>query len=324
MHLEPTTHSADTPELKRTGGSSSTVAGTLAPELKDLREVICRSKFTTEREAVDRLLATPLYDDDAACRIEKQAARIIAAMRADRAPRPMLDRFLSEYGLSDREGIALMCLAESLLRIPDRGTADRLIADKVGGAGWSSHFGHGDDLLVNASTWGLMLAGRVVNVERSFTADPSLWLRQLAHRLGEPVIQAAMRQAMRILGTEFVLGRTIEEALKRSTFDGRYSYDMLGEAAREARTAKRYFDAYSHTIEYLGNREQAASGLGASVSVKLSGLHPRYEFAQRERVLAELGPRLSALAAQPALGLPLTPRTPIVWSCPSITSSGWP
>ena len=300
MHLEPTTHSADTPELKGTGGSSSTLAGTLAPELKDLREVICRSKFTTEQEAVDRLLATPLYDDDAACRIEKEAARIIAAMRADRAPRPMLDRFLSEYGLSDREGIALMCLAESLLRIPDRGTADRLIADKVGGAGWSSHLGHGDDLLVNASTWGLMLAGQVVNVERSFTADPSLWLRQLAHRLGEPVIQAAMRQAMRILGTEFVLGRTIEEALKRSTFDGRYSYDMLGEAAREARTAKRYFDAYSHTIEYLGNREQAASGLDASVSVKLSGLHPRYEFAQRERVLAELGPRLSALAAHAA------------------------
>ena len=311
MHLEPTTHSADTPGLKGTGGRSSAVAGTLAPELKNLREAIRRSKFTPEREAVDRLLSTPPYDDDAACRIEEEAARIIAAMRADRAPRPMLDRFLSEYGLSDREGIALMCLAESLLRIPDRRTADRLIADKVGGAEWSSHLGHGDDLLVNASTWGLMLAGQVVNVERTFTADPSLWLGQLAHRLGEPVIQAAMRQAMRILGTEFVLGRTIEEALQRSTPDGLYSYDMLGEAAREACTAKRYFDAYSHTIEFLGNRKQAAPGPDPSVSaklvgpdpsvsVKLSGLHPRYEFAQRERVLAELGPRLSALAAHAA------------------------
>ena len=309
MHLEPITHSADTIGLKVIGGSSQALkaACTPAAEHDDQRQAVRRSKFTPEQEAIDRLLGAPPYEDEVARLIEEEAARIIAAMRADRAPRPMLDRFLSEYGLSDREGIALMCLAESLLRIPDRRTADRLIADKVGGAAWSSHLGRRDDLLVNASTWGLMLAGRIVDVGRSLAADPSLWLRQLANRLGEPVIQTAMRRAMRILGTEFVLGRTIEEALERSAPGGLYSYDMLGEAARDARTARRYFDAYSHTIDYLGNRKQAAPGADPSVSVKLSGLHPRYEFAQRERVLAELGPRLSALAAQAAdAGLGLT------------------
>ena len=304
-----TTYSADSPGLKEIGGISQipSLAGPSAPDLNDLRQAIRHPKFAPEQEAIDRLLTSPPYDDDAARLIEEEAARIIAAMRGDRAQRPMLDRFLSEYGLSDQEGIALMCLAESLLRIPDRGTADRLIADKVGGAAWSSHLGHRDDLLVNASTWGLMLAGRIVDVDRSLAADPSVWLRRLASRLGEPVIQTAMRQAMRILGTEFVLGRTIEEALERGTLGGLYSYDMLGEAARDACTAKRYFDAYAHTIEYLGNRKQVAPGADPSVSVKLSGLHPRYEFAQRERVLAELGPRLSALAAQAAdAGLGLT------------------
>ena len=320
MHLEPTMHSAGLPGLKVIGGSSQApeVADTPATELDDLRQAVRRSKFTPEQEAIDRLLTSSPYEDDVATVIEEEAARIIAAMRSERAQQPLLDRFLSEYGLSNREGIALMCLAESLLRIPDRRTADRLIADKVGGAAWSSHLGHRDDLLVNASTWGLMLAGRIVNVERTFAADPSLWLGQLANRLGEPVIQTVMRQAMRILGTEFVVGRTIEEALERSKPGGLYSYDMLGEAARDACTAKRYFDAYAHTIEYLGNRKQAAPGADPSVSmklveadpsvsVKLSGLHPRYEFAQRERVLDELCPRLSALAAQAAdAGMGLT------------------
>ena len=309
MQAEPTTHSAETPEPKGIAGNmrAPEAADTLSVEIAALREAISRSKFTPEQVAVDRLLSLPPYDGDMARAIEEEAARIIADMRADRGQRQILDRFLSEYGLSDREGIALMCLAESLLRIPDRRTADRLIADKVGGAAWSSHLGRREDLLVNASTWGLMLAGRIVDVERSLAADPSRWLRQLASRFGEPVIQTAMRRAMRILGTEFVLGRTIEEALERSAPGGHYSYDMLGEAARDACSAKRYFDAYSHTIEQLGNRKRGGSGADPSVSVKLSGLHPRYEFAQRERVLAELGPRLSALAAQAGnVGLGLT------------------
>ena len=225
-----------------------TCVESLAPQLKELKKAVRECKFTREQEAVERLLATPPYDDDVARRIEADAARIIAAMRTKRSQQPMLDRFLREYGLSDREGIALMCLAESLLRIPDQDTANRLIADKVGGAQWSSHLGQGDDLLVNASTWALLLAGRILEVERAFTVDPSRWLKQLTNRLGEPVIRAAMRQAMHILGTEFVLGRNIEEACKRSAADGLYSYDMLGEAAREAGTAQRYLKAYSHAM----------------------------------------------------------------------------
>ena len=300
MHPEPPAHPGERPGLTPSAHCSSPATAARPPDLTDLRNAVQWYKFTPEQEAVERLLGTPPYEDDTARQIEKQAERIIAAMRSQRAHMPLLDRFLSEYGLSDREGIALMCLAESLLRIPDRRTADRLIADKVGRAAWSSHLGHRDDLLVNASTWGLMLAGRIVGVERSFAAEPSQWLGQLASRLGESVIQTAMRQAMRILGSEFVLGRTIEEALERSTPGGLYSYDMLGEAARDACTAKRYFDAYAHTIECLGNRQRAVQGADPSVSVKLSGLHPRYEFAQRERVFAELIPRLSALAAQAA------------------------
>ena len=308
MHLDPPVQPGGPPELKvPCRRSPPAIAAAPAPELSDLRNAVRRYKFTPEQEAVERLLDAPPYEDDTARLIEKEAERIVVAMRSRRAHLPLLDRFLSEYGLSDREGIALMCLAESLLRIPDRRTADRLIADKLGGAAWSSHLGPRDDLLINASTWGLMLAGRIVGVERSFAADPSRWLRQIANRLGEPVIQTAMRQAMRILGAEFVLGRTIEEAVRHSTSGELYSYDMLGEAARDACTAKRYFDAYAHTIEYLGNRDRAVPAADPSVSVKLSGLHPRYEFAQRERVLTELVPQLSALAARAAdAGLALT------------------
>ena len=256
---------------------------------------------------VDALLEQWPRDDGLARSIEKAATAIIQAVRADRANRTVLDRFLAEYGLSNREGIALMCLAEALLRIPDRATADRLIADKIGAGEWSAHLGHSDDLLVNASTWALILTGQVVSVERAFSANPATWLRQLANRLGEPVIQGAVRQAMRILGTEFVLGRTIEEALERSASDASYSYDMLGEAARDSASAERYLAAYLHAIESLRGSARIGAAGPPSVSVKLSALHPRYEFSQRGRMLAELGPRLEALAERAAdVGVGLT------------------
>ena len=275
--------------------------------LEQLRVGIRRAKFTPEQDSVDALLEEWPFDDAFAASIEDAAAAIIVAVRADRANRTVLDRFLAEYGLSNREGIALMCLAEALLRIPDSATADRLIADKIGVGEWSAHLGHSDDLLVNASTWALILTGQVVSVERAFSANPATWLRQLANRLGEPVIQGAVRQAMRILGTEFVLGRTIEEALERSSAGQSYSYDMLGEAARDGASAERYFDAYLHAVESLRGAATDASAEPPSVSVKLSALHPRYEYAQRQRVLEELGPRLSALAERAAeIGIGLT------------------
>ena len=290
--------------------------------LASLRSAIRRARFTDEESLVEALLDAAPYDDDLASHIEDDAAALVRAVRADRAGRTMLDRFLAEYGLSNQEGVALMCLAEALLRIPDSRTAERLIADKLGTGAWSSHIGHSDDLLVNASTWALMLTGRVVALEREFESDPLEWMRRLANRLGEPVIQRALRQAMHILGAEFVLGRTIGEALRRSASPGRYSYDMLGEGARDAQAAQRYLEAYAHAIASLANAEAARAATEASspsdsgstvatplrapaeasVSVKLSALHPRYAFAQRERVHCELYPRLKSLADSAAAG----------------------
>ena len=298
--IDPTTQA---PGLRiQDGDGDGPVAG-----LERLRAAIRHAKFTPEQALVDALLEAWPHDDEHAQSIQDAAAEIIVAVRADRANRTVLDRFLAEYGLSNREGIALMCLAEALLRIPDSNTADRLIADKIGVGEWSAHLGHSDDMLVNASTWALILTGQVVSVDRAFSANPATWLRQLANRLGEPVIQGAVRQAMRILGTEFVLGRTIEEAVKRSSPHQSYSYDMLGEAARDGASAQRYFGAYMHAVESLKASAQDGAIEPPSVSVKLSALHPRYEFSQRERVLAELGPRLCALAERAAgIGIGLT------------------
>ena len=183
-----------------------------------------------------------------------------------------------------------MCLAESLLRVPDRHTADLLIADRISSADWAEHAGKADDLLVNASTWGLILTGQLVSIERAFTANPKHWIKALAGRMGEPIIRQAMRAAMHILGRAFVLGRTIHEALERSS-GSLYSYDMLGEAAREEETALEYFAAYLAAIEAVGTAERK----GASISVKLSALHPRFEALQRSRVMSELRERVFQL-----------------------------
>lgn len=314
--------------------------------LAALRSAIRRARFTDEESLVAALLDAAPYDEEVAGQIEDDAAALVRSVRADRAGRTVLDRFLAEYGLSNQEGVALMCLAEALLRIPDSRTAERLIADKLGAGAWSSHIGHSDDLLVNASTWALMLTGRVVALDRAFASDPLEWMRRLAKRLGEPVIQGALRQAMHILGAEFVLGRTIGEALSRSASPGPYSYDMLGEGARDAQAAQRYLEAYACAIASLAKAEPAPlppkhpdfdrgpdagvglsapaetspsgrsmktprsglrTGAEASVSVKLSALHPRYEFAQRERVHRELYLRLKSLAENArTVGIALT------------------
>ena len=213
-----------------------------------------------------------------------------------------LDAFLLEFGLSNDEGVTLLCLAEALLRIPDERTADALIAEKVRSGDWSAHLGHSRSLFVNVSVWGLMLSGHLVTPPPDAQANPQAWLRRLASRLGEPVVRAAVAQAMRILGGQYVLGRTLGEALRRGcTLAERpvagFSYDMLGEAARTYADAERYFEAYADAINTLGEAgprspPEAAQG----VSVKLSALHPRFEQRQRVRVLGELAPKLKALA----------------------------
>ncbi len=217
---------------------------------------------------------------------------------------------LREYDLSSGEGVVLMCLAEALLRIPDAATADRLIADKLGSADWQAHVGKSESLFVNASTWALLLTGRIVR-PADFEEPPASFFARLVGRLGEPVVRAALRQAMRILGQQFVMGETIESALQRSAEspEFNYSFDMLGEAALTAADARRYFTAYAHAIETVGRSSSGAAAMldAPSVSVKLSALCPRFETAQSARAVRELGGALAdlALAAQDA-GVGLT------------------
>ncbi len=258
--------------------------------MTDHRASIRAAKFQDEHTTLQSILSTPPYNNDVAHEINRRAIDLVRQARCSNTSKPILDTFLSEYGLSNSEGIALMCLAESLLRVPDAQTADLLIADKLGCGDWSEHLGHADSLLVNASTWALMLTGRLVELPEELLAEPLPWFRKLVARTSEPVIQAAVRTAMEILGREFVLGETIEKAIQRCQDGMQYSFDMLGEAARDAQTARRYFDNYLHAITNV-----ASDAPGASVSIKLSALHPRYEESQRERVMAELVPDLLAL-----------------------------
>jgi RHH-type proline utilization regulon transcriptional repressor/proline dehydrogenase/delta 1-pyrroline-5-carboxylate dehydrogenase len=263
---------------------------------------VINSAFLAPEEPLVRGLAerARLPPGDAAA-VQARGLALVEAVRAMRPSGSGLDAFLREYHLASPEGVILMCLAEALLRIPDVHTADRLIADKIAAGAWEEHLGDSDSLFVNASTWGLMLTGSIVDVERAQVSSVRGWFARLASRISEPVARAALRQAMRIMGYQFVMGRTIEEALERTSGTAerayRYSFDMLGEAALTRADAARYFEKYRAAIVTVGrsSRKEIPMRARPSISVKLSALHPRYEFAQRERVVAELAPQLLAL-----------------------------
>ena len=227
-----------------------------------------------------------------------RAEKLVLAIRNDSRP-GLMEVFLAEYGLSTEEGVALMCLAEALLRVPDADTIDALIEDKIAPSAWGKHLGHSSSSLVNASTWALMLTGKVLKEEKGVAST----LRGAVKRLGEPVIRVAVKQAIREMGRQFVLGQTIDEAIsngKPARAKGyTYSYDMLGEAALTARDARDYFTAYSGAIARLAS-QCTSDDIRANpgISIKLSALHPRFEFNQRERVLKELTGRVLALAVQ--------------------------
>src|SRR5262245_19479400 len=188
----------------------------------------------TETEVVEQLLAAYPLGAEAKERVRGWAVELTRGMRASRRRFGGIDEFLQEFGLTTKEGVALMCLAEALLRIPDAETADALIEDKIGGADWDGHLGHAESVFVNAATWGLKLTGRVVALDEP--GKPSTLLARLVARAGEPAIRLAMRQAVRILGRQFVMGETIDAALDRARDDEalgyRHSFDMLGEGAR--------------------------------------------------------------------------------------------
>ncbi len=276
------------------------------------RAAIVAAYRADESRVVDGLIQAAALPADARRRVQDSASRLVEKVRETRPRFGALDAFLQEFGLSTKEGVALMCLAEALLRIPDAETADSLIRDKIGGADWTRHLGKADSLFVNASTWALMLTGKVVRLDDADQRQPAGLLDRLVSRAGEPVIRQAMMQAMRILGRQFVMGRNIGEALDRARdsekLGYRYSYDMLGEAARTQADADRYQETYARAIAAIGkargNRDVRTS---PGISVKLSAIHPRYEIAQQERVLAELCPRLRDLALQAkAAGIHLT------------------
>ncbi len=267
-------------------------------------EAINADFLADETACVKVLLELARPDSAQALEIRALAAQLVDSVRKNRTRKGGIDAFLQQYDLASREGVILMCLAEALLRIPDSETADRLISDKLSSGDWAGHMGESDSLFVNASTWGLMLTGKLVRLDSTDVGNPVDFLSRLVARVGEPVVRAALRQAMRIMGHQFVMGRTIQEALKRAR-DGdnrhfRYSFDMLGEAAMTAADAQRYFEAYADAIARIGAARLADADAesAASISVKLSALFPRYAYAQRERVLKELAPRLLDLAQQ--------------------------
>ncbi len=254
-----------------------------------------------ETEHVNYLVSDIALDESDREKIRQQAEALVRAVRERSRDAGAMEAFMREYDLSSEEGVVLMCLAEALLRIPDSDTAEKLISDKLSDANWESHLGKSESLFVNASTWGLMLTGRLVKVSGSKKKDIGSTLARIANKSGEPVVRLAIRQAMRIMGHQYVMGSTIKSAIDRSRKKDnkrfRYSFDMLGEAALTADDAERYYKAYEQAILTIGASHQGDDIYAApSISVKLSALHPRYEHAQEDRVLAELTPRLTALA----------------------------
>lgn len=241
-------------------------------------------------------------DDATKAKIRETAEQLVEAVRRNRGEKGGLDAFMKKYDLSSQEGVVLMCLAEALLRVPDSETADKLIADKLLAGNWQEHVGTSGSVFVNASTWGLMLTGRIIRLDQQTVEHPGRFMRRMVARAGEPVIRGAMRQAMKIMGHQFVMGRTIAEAMKRSQSaenrQYRYTFDMLGEAALTREDSRRYFDAYCDGIDAIGRAAAEAPSIDAapSISVKLSALHPRYSHGQRERVLDDLTPLLTELA----------------------------
>ncbi len=275
-----------------------------------LRARLRANYLRDETEALAEIVATARLDPEADRPVHERARALVENVRARQKALAGMQSFLREYDLSSQEGVLLMCVAEALLRIPDAATADKLIRDKLSQGDWERHVGRNNSLLVNAGTWGMMLTGRLVSLDADAAGNAGAWLGRLAARAGEPVVRVALKQGMKLMAEQFVMGRTIEDALARSIDADneayRHSYDMLGEAAFTAADAERYFVSYEKAIDAIAAH---ASKLGAvnvfekpGISIKLSALHPRYEYAQRERVRSELIPRVQSVVERARAG----------------------
>ncbi len=266
--------------------------------LPTIRTAIRENHLKDEVKIIQGLIAEVGHSSNQKARAHKRAVNLVKAIRADNNP-GLMEVFLAEYGLSTNEGIALMCLAEALLRVPDAKTIDALIEDKIAPSAWGAHIGKSNSSLVNASTWGLMLTGKFLQNGTGLTAV----LKGAVKRLGEPIIRVAVGRAMKEMGAQFVLGQTIAEAVKRGKEKENqgytYSYDMLGEAALTARDATDFFAAYKDAIDALATECNSDDiHKNPSISIKLSAVHPRYEVGQTARVLTELVPLTLTLAQQ--------------------------
>ncbi len=274
----------------------------LAKDMLDW-DALDADKYLDEDRAIAALLAAAPLDAAARAGVVAEARALVVKARSLKRRKGVMESFLEEFGLSNAEGLALMCLAEALLRVPDEDTADKLIAEKIKTGRWAEHIGKSDHWLVNAGTWGLMMTGRIVRLPEDMKGDAGAFMARFVARAGEPVVRAGAMQAMRILGEQFVLGRDIEAALKRGRALARedlastFSFDMLGEGARTDADALRYLKAYEDAIDAVG-ADAGGKGPAAAngISVKLSALHPRYEARQDARVMAELYPRVRTLA----------------------------
>ena len=278
---------------------------TASAQNQPLRQRIRQRYLQSEPAIVKELLAEISLSPRERHMLSERAAEIVATLRAQNNP-TIMESFLGEYGLSTREGVGLMCLAEALLRVPDSDTIDELIADKIEPSNWGMHLGQSSSSLVNASTWALLLTGRILDdgTDDAESTNPVLALRQLIRRLGEPVVRTAVSQAMKMLGKQFVLGQTINEAISEASaleaINYTYSYDMLGEAARTHNDAERYFTAYANAIEHIGKVKGDSIAERPGISVKLSALHPRYEYSHFDAVMDELLPRMQKLVSMAA------------------------
>jgi RHH-type proline utilization regulon transcriptional repressor/proline dehydrogenase/delta 1-pyrroline-5-carboxylate dehydrogenase len=282
-------------------------------DLAPLWKAIGRAYRADEAESVAALRARVRLPPAQRRRIAERALDLARRIRARAQESAGAEAFLRRFALSTREGIVLMCLAEALLRIPDADTADALIRDKLAGTRWNAADEAEGGLLVNAATWGLMLTGTLSAWRDEPGEEPATLLRRLVARAGEPVVRTAIRQAMKIMAEQFIVGETIDAAIERAAerepLGYRFSYDMLGEAARTARDAARYLASYEAAIDAVGRAASQDAPVEArpGVSIKLSALHPRFEVAQQSRVTGELAPRLAVLAQRAAaVGIPIT------------------
>ncbi len=276
------------------------------------RERLRANYLRDESEALPALIDEARLAPEAAQRVQQHARALVEKVRTQQRAAAGMQSFLREYDLSSQEGVLLMCVAEALLRIPDAATADKLIRDKLSQGDWERHVGRNRSLLVNAGTWGMMLTGKLVSLDADTAGNAGSWLGRLAARAGEPVVRVALRQGMKLMAEQFVMGRTIEDALERSRSPEhaayRHSYDMLGEAAFTSADAERYFTAYERAIDAIAAHRTDRDATSPvvfgrpGISIKLSALHPRYEYAQAGRVMAELVPRVQALAERARRG----------------------